>query len=82
MDELSVDAYVVVFAITDRSSFNTSVDILYKLRHDMCTDRAIILVANKIDIVRKQKVTIQGMCLTIHRTQTESHYTRYVSDNT
>jgi Rad/Gem-related GTP binding protein 1 len=51
---------VVVFAINDHDSFNTAGQLVRYLRVDYGTDRAILLVANKIDLVRKRKVTAEG----------------------
>ncbi|CAL1543114.1 unnamed protein product [Lymnaea stagnalis] len=52
-----LDAYVVVFAINDHASFEQAQQLVRYLRVDHGTDRAIVLVANKIDLVRKRKVT-------------------------
>lgn len=54
--ELSADAYVVVYAVIDRTTFDAAVQSVYKLRHGLGTDRPIVLVGNKIDLVRKRKV--------------------------
>lgn len=52
------DAFAVVYSITDRASYQTAVDILYNLRHELSIkDKPTILIANKIDLVRKRKVT-------------------------
>ncbi|XP_048244689.1 GTP-binding protein RAD-like [Haliotis rufescens] len=56
-EQLQVDAYIVVFSITDHASFGVANSIVRYLRVDFGTDRAIILVANKIDLVRKRKVS-------------------------
>ncbi|KAH9495548.1 hypothetical protein Btru_013538 [Bulinus truncatus] len=52
-----LDAYVVVFAINDHDSFDQAQQLVRYLRVDHGTDRVILLVANKIDLVRKRKVT-------------------------
>ncbi|XP_055892818.1 GTP-binding protein GEM-like [Biomphalaria glabrata] len=52
-----LDAYVVVFAINDHESFDQAQQLVRFLRVDHGTDRVILLVANKIDLVRKRKVT-------------------------
>ncbi|XP_005090339.1 GTP-binding protein GEM [Aplysia californica] len=52
-----LDAYVVVFSINDHSSFDQAQELVRYLRVEMGTDRVIVLVANKIDLVRKRKVT-------------------------
>ncbi|KAL4235220.1 meiosis-specific cyclin Rem1 [Mactra antiquata] len=54
--EKTADAYVVVYSVIDRTTFDAAVQSLYKLRHGFGTDRPIILVGNKIDLVRKRKV--------------------------
>ena len=61
--EQLLDAYVVVFAINDHDSFDTAHQLVRYLRVDYGTDRAILLVANKIDLVRKRKVTTEGTFL-------------------
>ncbi|XP_059156716.1 GTP-binding protein REM 1-like [Physella acuta] len=55
-----LDAYVVVFAINDSSTFETAQNLVRYLRVDHGTDRAIVLVANKIDLVRKRKVSAEA----------------------
>ncbi|KAL8614722.1 hypothetical protein ACOMHN_017060 [Nucella lapillus] len=55
--EQLLDAFVVVFAINDHESFHTAEQLVRYLRVDYGTDRAILLAANKIDLVRKRKVT-------------------------
>lgn len=52
------DAFAVVYSITDRGSYQTAVDNLYLIRQDLgIKDKPMILIANKIDLVRKRKVT-------------------------
>lgn len=58
--EQLLDAYVVVYAINDHASFETAQALVRFLRVDYGTDRAILLVANKTDLVRKRKVTADG----------------------
>lgn len=55
-----MDAFVVVFAINEHASFEVAQNLVRFLRVDYGTDRAILLVANKIDLVRKRKVTADG----------------------
>ena len=55
------DAYIVIFSITDRTSFQTAIDYLYDIKNRKTTKRPIILIANKIDLVRKRKVSKEGM---------------------
>ncbi|CAG2209291.1 unnamed protein product [Mytilus edulis] len=56
-DDLSADAYVVVFSVHDSDSFSLAEGFLQYLRNELYSDRPIILVANKIDLVRKRQVT-------------------------
>ncbi|KAK0049778.1 GTP-binding protein REM 1 [Biomphalaria pfeifferi] len=58
MDDINVDAYIVVFSIVDRNSFLVAKDLARQLRVNLGTDRAIILVANKTDLVRKRQVSV------------------------
>ncbi|KAH3714665.1 GTP-binding protein REM 1-like [Dreissena polymorpha] len=52
------DAFAVVYSITDRVSYQSAVDILYDLRHELSIkDKPAIMIANKIDLVRKRKVS-------------------------
>lgn len=57
LEDTSFDAYIVVYSITDRTSFQTAVDHLYAIRNRKPTKRPTILIANKIDLVRKKKVS-------------------------
>ncbi|CAC5390651.1 unnamed protein product [Mytilus coruscus] len=58
-DDLPVDAYVVVFSVHDSDSFKIAEGYLHYLRNERDSDRPIILVANKIDLVRKRQVTTE-----------------------
>jgi GTPase SAR1 family protein len=59
------DAYVVVYSITDRQSFQTAVQLIKNIREkELANDETplkrytpIILVGNKSDLVRKRAVT-------------------------
>ncbi|WAR11861.1 GEM-like protein [Mya arenaria] len=58
MPSETFDAFAVVYSITDRASYQVAVDILYHVRHQLeIKDKPTILIANKIDLVRKRKVT-------------------------
>ncbi|XP_076470041.1 uncharacterized protein LOC143300325 [Babylonia areolata] len=59
MGEVGVDGYVVVFGMDSRVSFDRATDVLYELRHTRSLHCAVILVANKCDLVRSQEVTTQ-----------------------
>ncbi|XP_025075936.1 GTP-binding protein REM 1-like [Pomacea canaliculata] len=56
-EDLSIDAYVVVFSVTDVSTYNYAVSTVRRLRVEKGVDRAIILVGNKIDLARQRRVT-------------------------
>ncbi|XP_050395382.1 GTP-binding protein GEM [Patella vulgata] len=60
LENLHVDAFIVAFSITDYSSFVAATSLIQHLRVTMGTDRTILLVANKIDLVRQRKVTAKG----------------------
>lgn len=59
------DAYVVVYSITDRQSFQTAVQLIKNIRDNEFISNPstlkrhvpIILVGNKSDLVRKRSVT-------------------------
>ncbi|KAK6178002.1 hypothetical protein SNE40_012848 [Patella caerulea] len=57
--QTTIDAYIIVFAIDDRTSFEKATDILYELKQRAETDNAIILVANKCDLVRTRVVSTE-----------------------
>lgn len=55
-EDINVDAYVVVFSITDQTTYKYAIQLLKYLRNDLGTDRSIFVVANKTDLVRKRTV--------------------------
>lgn len=55
------DAYLLIYNVTDRTSFESIIDSLFDLKQSRETrDRAIILVGNKSDLVRARIVTPEG----------------------
>lgn len=44
----------------DEASLEKAGDAMHRLRNDLGSDRPIILVANKIDLVRNRKVRPEG----------------------
>ena len=54
------DAFVVVFSIDDRATFERCTDLLYELRKTDLWEGPVILVANKIDLVRTRDVSPDG----------------------
>ena len=55
-----VDAFVIVYSMTDRRSFGKAVDLLYDMRVLNQRKEAIMLVANKTDLVRGRIVSEKG----------------------
>ena len=55
-----IDAYVVVYSVEDRKSFETAIDRLYEIRQQEARHIALILVANKTDLVRTRVVLEEG----------------------
>ena len=55
----SVDGYLVIYSVTDRSSFRHAQSCLQELRPTKRLN-AVILVANKSDVVRKKVVSTPG----------------------
>ncbi len=55
-----LDAYVVIYAVSDRESFDDAVEILHELKKDKQQDEAVVLVANKSDMVRNREVREEG----------------------
>lgn len=57
------DAYVVVYSITDRNSFQNAVQLIKNIRERESAVKRhvpIILVGNKSDLVRKRVVNKEG----------------------
>ena len=55
------DAYIVVYSVTDKETFDEAVEVLYEIRKSPeRNNAAIILVANKNDVVRNRNVTAEG----------------------
>ena len=54
------DAYIVVYSLTDKSSFQTATDLLKTIRSNEHHNYPIILVGNKSDLVRKRSITREG----------------------
>ena len=61
-NQTTADAYVVVYSVADKDSFDDAVDVLHELRKkQQLSCSAAILVANKYDIVRNREVEEMGM---------------------
>ena len=55
-----IDAYVVVYSVEDRRSFEAAINRLYEIRETTGKHVALILVANKTDLVRSRLVQEEG----------------------
>lgn len=53
------DAFIVVYSITDKSSYLVASDLLKSIRMND-NQRPVILVGNKSDLVRKRSVNRDG----------------------
>ena len=60
MTSYHVDAYVVVYSVEDRRSFESAINRLYEIRETEGRHVALILVANKTDLVRSRAVQEEG----------------------
>lgn len=65
LEGLRADAFAVVFSLADLTSYASAVDTVRHLRVNLGIDRAIILVGNKVDLVRQRRVSARGQCLII-----------------
>lgn len=55
------DAFVVMYSVIDKTSFKTVEDELARLQNwDALRSRSLIVVGNKIDLVRSRAVSTQG----------------------
>ncbi len=61
--KLTNDAYIVVYSVTDKSSFQIAIDLIKTIRSNENDNNPIILVGNKSDLVRKKSITREGMLL-------------------
>lgn len=60
LEDFRADAYIVVFSVAHRDTFDAAIHILNELLYEIGTDRTTILVGNKADLVRKRKVDTEG----------------------
>lgn len=55
-----IDAFIIVYSVTDAQSFADACDLLDQLCETGHQHKAVIIVANKCDIVRNRVVHEQG----------------------
>ncbi len=51
------DAFIVVYSISDKTSFNIAIDLLKSIRLSENKNQPVILVGNKSDLVRKRSIS-------------------------
>lgn len=60
------DAYIIVYSVTDKSSFEKASELRIQLRRARQSENIpIILVGNKSDLVRSREVSVDGKSLNI-----------------
>lgn len=57
-------AFVMMYSVIDKSSFQRAEELLSRLHEQDLRGRPVILVGNKIDLVRSRVVSSQGMVTT------------------
>lgn len=67
--DYSVDGYIIVYAITDRRSYQKAADVMRDIRDDKTKNKnkPIILVANKSDLERSRMISKDGQCVRVIR---------------
>lgn len=59
-ERFPVDAYVLVYSVHERPTYDVAIRYLEYIRNEQSSDRPIIIVANKVDLVRKRQVSSNG----------------------
>ncbi|RUS85247.1 hypothetical protein EGW08_007008 [Elysia chlorotica] len=62
LESYQVDAYILVYSVSEPASFGQAVSLLLYLRLDLGSDRPVYLVANKTDLVRQSRVAAAEAC--------------------
>ena len=76
------DAYLIVYSITDRASFEKASELRIQLRRARQTeDIPIILVGNKSDLVRCREVSVSGKRSGASTTETSLSPLHFASDS-
>ena len=55
------DAFIIVYSISDKSSFQVAIEILKSIRTSEAKNQPVILVGNKSDLVRKRSISREGI---------------------
>ncbi|CAG5124788.1 unnamed protein product [Candidula unifasciata] len=56
IEDIPIDAFVIVFAVSDPASYNQAILAVRRLREEVRTNKAVILVGNKTDLARQRRV--------------------------
>ncbi|XP_045191712.2 uncharacterized protein LOC123548475 [Mercenaria mercenaria] len=56
-ESFQIDGFVVVYCITERATFEIAIDLLKQIRDEVGSNKAIILVGNKSDLVRRRTIS-------------------------
>lgn len=60
-------AFVIVYSVTDRGSFQVAEEIIKYLSDESCTkEKAVVLVGNKVDLARSRIIKCEGKSLLNH----------------
>ena len=61
-DYSDVDGFILIYSVTDRNSYDYVVNAINDIqRNEKYSSTAVILVANKTDLVRKRQVADRGI---------------------
>lgn len=58
-----MEGYILTFSITEHQSFQYVHDLVYEIRQEEGSSKAVIVVANKSDLVRTREVTEEGQSI-------------------
>lgn len=69
------DAYIIVYSVTDKVSFEKASELRIQLRRARQTeDIPIILVGNKSDLVRSREVSVDGKLISSNINSSVGHF--------
>ena len=56
-----MDAYIIIYSVDNKDTFNDAVDVLHEIRKEKeRNNAAVILVANKQNLVKSRHITVQA----------------------
>ncbi|XP_053402885.1 GTP-binding protein RAD-like [Mercenaria mercenaria] len=56
-ESFQINGFVVVYCITERATFEIAIDLLKQIRDEVGSNKAIFLVGNKSDLVRRRTIS-------------------------